>query len=386
MLLWLLGTAMAQECAEPFTNDDIAQIVSASTAALDIDDVATHIRLYREFGQRVACLETPVSTESWASLLVAEALVQNVTGGLWRKAMARALQILPTVAGVPSHLRADLGEAAPPPTRAGELPAGYRVWVDGRAHAMTPLLDGLHLVQLTDPTGAWKTAIIDGPFPSDWLPAAEPTAPDAHRPGASWLAIEALAGGGLANQHISGETGTWLTNAEDGGWVAGATTHGQVLFAGPVGVFWDVAVPLHGADELAGAAALFVPFDAFGGAALRVGGASLRAGVGAVSVRLSEAGTARSTAVVQPHLGAALAIPWRQTPLMLDVGLGATAAALHATGRAAVVFPVGDQLGLRVGPQFSLVTAWFAEGEPGDRTATMTRIRGVLSIGLHWGR
>jgi hypothetical protein len=105
------------------------------------------------------------------------------------------------------------------------------------------------------------------------------------------------------------------------------------------------------------------------------------AGAGIFGGQIVEGETPRALLFPQPHV----TVGARGPVADFEVGGGATFTAAHGLMRAGVVIGGSDSLAWRVGLDSDLTTAWFDEEPPGDRGASLIRVRVLARVGFAWG-
>lgn len=390
------------DCAQPFTDLDLQQIVDLSDRALDDGDALAHKRLWIEFVGRVPCLEGQIARDGWARLLVNQAVVsKKVTGGDWSAMLSTALRTWPLVE-VPRSVLDEHAPLPPPESLPAPIPRDATLLVDGVIVATVPVLSGDHVVQLWR-GGTWTSAYLTGSqqVPEEWL-AAEPerAAPEVVTERAPWTPIGrgmvgVAIGVGVDQQMVDGPPGTWLGESRTFSATWTLATSGAWPVAENLGAFWDgrllarvptvrIPEPIEGLDrELrSDTERLALVPRIYAGPALVFEAVEVGAGAGLSALRQVVGEEASWRYYPQPHAMAGV----RSGRADASVGAGLTTTALHASMGAGWLMTPPRVLSWRLGVDAALESAWFYEGPPGDRHATVVQLGFLVRLDAVWGR
>ncbi len=394
--MWLaaLAQASAQPCAAAFTEHDLRTLIEASSDAILREDALTHKRLFEEFTSQVSCLTGQLPKDAWAALLVNEAVVQNVLGGDWRTPLDTALNVFPDVEGVPDFLAEQHAPRPPAAPLNVSIPDDAALFVDGVLVPRVPALAGLHVAQVWR-DGVWRTTLlVDQSVPLTWLqPKAREVVEVQAEVQGPWMAegrgvVGIQLGLAVASQLVE-EPGTFLSDAQSFGGIAGFAAHGLQPLANNGGVFWDADLPLQLATVRTVAGPAAYRFDvvpvvqptAYVGAAMVDRWWHVGAGAGVFGGQVVEGEEPRGVWFPQPHV--TLGVRSKRTDFEASGGASLTAA--HGAMRAGLVLGSAGGVGWRVGLDADLTTAWFDEEPPGDRAASLLRTRVLVRLGFAWG-
>lgn len=359
LLATLFAPSAGAACA--LTPDEVTAAAARSEQAVAADDPGTHRRVYRDVVARLPCLDGRLPASAWARLSLDEAIVRFADHQDHREPLSTALRADPGLAVPPFLVDAGLPGPSVHPTP-GAL--RYPTTVDGARVDGPVLVDGVHVVQVFDPSGTATFVIEGGGLPAGAL-AAPPTTPSP-APGSR-------TGGGGPWGAITAGVGYGESAQTDLGPVRGP--RGTVDAWGRVGLSPALGLIATGAGSFGD--------PVLADARLAAGFGSARAGVlaggGLATVWVEDAAGRTLRALPVPAVGA-----WARAPGDRDLDVwvvgGWSPGAWDARLRAGVaVVPLSDGVSFRAGIGAAAVGARFAGG---GREARVTRFEGGLALGV----
>ncbi|MCA9492118.1 MAG: hypothetical protein KC621_19430 [Myxococcales bacterium] len=403
MIVWFATLAAAQDlpCSLPMTRFDVRTMAEHSSDAIARDDALSHRRLFDELVSRASCLDHPIDSDAWASLLLDEALVRKATGGDWERPLDTAMTAYPAL-DLPPFLR-DVYSPLPRPTPSGiAVPTDAALFVDGVLSRDVPILSGDHVVQLWR-GGQLRSAFLEGDdqVPADWLTPPEKEVVEVEREEVVFEPYaHGLLGGGVGftlGRQMVEDPGEFLGGQEQYGGSLHVSASGLVPLAGPGSVFWDADLAALVPSVRRGTTDAFsvdrvgwLPQAWLGGAAM-FEHVTIGLGGGVSTVLRYQGEEPVITWLPQPHILVGV-IQGRRD---FEASAGVSPAALHGRVRAGALLADPGSATARFGVDTDVGVGWFTEGSPEDATSgELSQLRHATSLqwtllarlDVAWGR